>query len=78
MEVIITSPTYEGVVSDIKGIAEETHRFGAVLIVDEAHGAHFNFNDKFPGKCGKMRCRCSYSEYSQDTAVIYADGTSSS
>lgn len=54
-EVIITSPTYEGVVSDIKGIAEETHRFGAVLIVDEAHGAHFNFNDKFPEsavKCG--------------------------
>ena len=54
-EVIITSPTYEGVVSDIKGIAEETHRFGAVLIVDEAHGAHFNFHDKFPEsavKCG--------------------------
>ena len=47
-EGIITSPTYEGVVSDIKGIAEETHRFGAVLIVDEAHGAHFGFHSYFP------------------------------
>lgn len=39
--VIITSPTYEGVVSDIKSIAELVHNLGAVLIVDEAHGAHF-------------------------------------
>lgn len=46
--VIITSPTYEGVVSDISSIAEIVHRFGSMLIVDEAHGAHFNYSDKFP------------------------------
>jgi len=39
--VLITSPTYEGVVSDIRAIAEAAHEAGAVLIVDEAHGAHF-------------------------------------
>ncbi len=39
--VVVTSPTYEGVVSDIKGIAEAVHRAGKVLLVDEAHGAHF-------------------------------------
>ncbi len=47
--VIITSPTYEGVVSDIKAIAEVTHRYGIPLLVDEAHGAHLGFNQYFPG-----------------------------
>lgn len=53
--VIITSPTYEGVVSDIKTISDICHKFGAKLFVDEAHGAHFPFHNKFPAeaiKCG--------------------------
>lgn len=41
--VIITSPTYEGVISDIRTIAEIAHRYGIYLIVDEAQGAHLNF-----------------------------------
>ena len=46
--VVITSPTYEGVVSDISLIADICHRSGAFLLVDEAHGAHFGFDDYFP------------------------------
>ena len=46
--VIITSPTYEGIVSDIKTISKIVHSHGAVLIVDEAHGAHFGFDPRFP------------------------------
>lgn len=46
--VIITSPTYEGVVSDISEIADICHKYGAFLLVDEAHGAHFGFDDYFP------------------------------
>jgi len=46
--VMITSPTYDGVVSDVKGIVETVHRYGHPLIVDEAHGAHFGFFDGFP------------------------------
>ncbi len=46
--VLITSPTYDGVVSDIRRIAQITHRHGAVLIVDEAHGAHFAMHPYFP------------------------------
>lgn len=46
--VIITSPTYEGKVSDIKAIAEICHRYKTPLIVDEAHGAHFIFSKRFP------------------------------
>lgn len=41
--VIIVSPTYEGVVSDIEKIAKIAHKFNKPLIVDEAHGAHFEF-----------------------------------
>lgn len=46
--VFITSPTYEGVVSDVARIAKITHSFGVPLIVDEAHGAHFGFHPYFP------------------------------
>lgn len=53
--VILTSPTYEGIVSDIRGIAEVCHRHtsgahpqGVPLLVDEAHGAHLGFHDFFP------------------------------
>ncbi|WP_302626494.1 aminotransferase class I/II-fold pyridoxal phosphate-dependent enzyme [uncultured Eubacterium sp.] len=44
--VIITSPTYDGILSDIKKIARVVHRHHAVLIVDEAHGAHLGISDK--------------------------------
>ena len=46
--VVIVSPTYDGVVSDIGGIAEAVHEKGIPLIVDEAHGAHFGFHPYFP------------------------------
>ena len=39
--VILTSPTYEGVVSDIASIARLCHARGVPLLVDEAHGAHY-------------------------------------
>ena len=46
--VIIVSPTYEGLVSDIKGIAKVVHDHNKLLIVDEAHGAHFAWDHSFP------------------------------
>lgn len=46
--VFLTSPTYDGIVSDIKGIAEIVHRYHIPLIVDEAHGAHFGIASGFP------------------------------
>jgi len=47
--VLITSPTYEGVISDIKRIAEIAHARGIPVIVDEAHGAHLDLGGKFAG-----------------------------
>ena len=46
--VILTSPTYDGVVSDIRTIAQTVHKRGIFLIVDEAHGAHLAFSPYFP------------------------------
>lgn len=46
--IIITSPTYEGIVSDIRKIKEICTKYGAYLIVDEAHGALYPFCDKLP------------------------------
>ncbi len=52
--VILTSPTYDGVVSDVAGIAEEVHARGIPLIVDEAHGAHFGFHPYFPKNASQL------------------------
>ena len=47
--VLIVSPTYDGIVSDVEKIAKIVHAHGIPLIVDEAHGAHFSFgNGVFP------------------------------
>ena len=46
--VLMVSPTYDGIVSDVKAIADVAHKAGIPLIVDEAHGAHFAYGDAFP------------------------------
>ena len=46
--VVITSPTYYGVCSDIEKLARHVHSAGMFLLVDEAHGAHFAFSESLP------------------------------
>ncbi len=48
--VLITSPNYCGILSDIEVIADIVHDHGMLLIVDQAHGAHLNFFDHYAGK----------------------------
>jgi arginine/lysine/ornithine decarboxylase len=45
--VILPSPNYYGICSDIKAIADVVHQAGKVLIVDQAHGAHLHFFHKY-------------------------------
>lgn len=52
---VLTSPTYEGVLSDVEQIAEFLHGKGIPLIVDEAHGAHFGLAHGIP----ENSCRAS-------------------
>lgn len=46
--VVVTSPSYDGVISDISSIARVCHARGALLFVDEAHGAHLGLGGGFP------------------------------
>lgn len=46
--VLVTSPTYDGILSDVKAIAEVVHAHNIPLIVDGAHGAHLGFVLEFP------------------------------
>ncbi len=46
--VLITSPGYYGICSDIKEIAQIVHSYNKILIVDEAHGSHLRFSKELP------------------------------
>ena len=57
--VLIVSPTYEGRISPIHEIAEVVHKYGKILIVDEAHGAHLVLSqdgdyEMYSRKCGNQ------------------------
>jgi arginine decarboxylase len=46
--VMMVYPTYHGVCGDLRAIAQITHQYNIPLLVDEAHGAHFNFHPNLP------------------------------
>lgn len=46
--VLIINPTYYGVATDIKSIANVVHSYNIPLLVDEAHGPHLVFNENLP------------------------------
>ena len=52
--VLLTSPGYFGMAAEVKAIAEIVHAHNAVLLVDEAHGPHLGFHEKFPPSA--MQC----------------------
>ena len=56
--VVLTSPTYEGVISNIQEIADVVHAHNALLVIDCAHGAHLGFTQN---------------EYIPDSYIRYAD-----
>ena len=49
--VILPSPNYYGICSDVAAIAETTHAAGKILIIDQAHGAHLKFFHRYG--CGR-------------------------
>lgn len=46
--IIVTSPSYEGIVSNMEAIKKLCEKYGAYLIADEAHGALYPYSDKLP------------------------------
>lgn len=62
--VLIINPTYYGVSTDIVKIAEIVHDYGAILMVDEAHGPHLKFNEKIAYFSDGSRSRYLCTEHS--------------
>lgn len=54
--VVLTSPTYEGIISDIRGISEICTEAEIPLIVDEAHGAHLGLFEEGGFPDGAVKC----------------------
>ena len=46
--VFVNNPTYYGICSNLKAITDYAHSKGMMVLVDEAHGTHFYFNDRLP------------------------------
>lgn len=46
--VLVNNPTYYGICSDLKWIAEQAHAAGMLCLADEAHGTHFYFGEGLP------------------------------
>lgn len=44
----LVSPSYYGITSDLAEIADICHEYGAMLLVDEAHGGHLYFHEELP------------------------------
>ena len=45
---VLVSPTYQGLASDLPALVAIAHRHGAAVLVDEAHGGHFGFDSSLP------------------------------
>ncbi|WP_308637000.1 aminotransferase class I/II-fold pyridoxal phosphate-dependent enzyme [Paenibacillus silvisoli] len=46
--VFLTNPSYYGLSLDLAPYAELIHKHGKLLLVDEAHGAHYGLHPQFP------------------------------
>lgn len=56
--VYITSPDYLGNMNDIRALTDVAHKFGALMLVDNAHGAYLHFLSEIrhPVDCGADMC----------------------
>lgn len=72
--IVITNPTFYGVCSDLESIASIAHKHNMLLLVDEAHGAHFGFNKRLP----KSALQCGADMVAQSTHKTLPSMTQSS
>lgn len=53
--IYLVNPNYIGICSDLREIIRIAHAHGKIVIVDEAHGAHFDFHPGFPRSAVKLK-----------------------
>ena len=46
--VLVNNPTYYGICSNLREIVKIAHKYGMLVLVDEAHGTHFYFHEALP------------------------------
>jgi arginine/lysine/ornithine decarboxylase len=46
--ILITNPTYYGFATDLKEVVKFAHTHNMLVLVDEAHGTHLQFNENLP------------------------------
>ncbi|MGE5415505.1 MAG: aminotransferase class I/II-fold pyridoxal phosphate-dependent enzyme [Acidobacteriota bacterium] len=46
--VLLVNPTYHGIISNVREIADIVHSYDIPLLVDEAHGPHLGFHEDLP------------------------------
>lgn len=52
--ILLIHPTYFGATSDLESIITLAHKRNIVVLVDEAHGAHFSFHPDLPPNAGQL------------------------
>ncbi len=52
--IILTSPNYFGISSNIEDVIKKLKDIGLKVIIDSAHGAHFGFNERLPKSMAKL------------------------
>lgn len=67
--VIITSPTYEGYISDLSSIYDICREYNTALIVDAAHGSHFSFSEIFSQKINRY-CDVSIMSFHKNLSAL--------
>jgi len=50
----LTSPGYNGICAQVAEIADIVRSYGALLLLDEAHGAHLGFSRSLPASAGHL------------------------
>lgn len=69
---LITSPNYYGFCADVAGLAQVAHAYGALLLVDGAHGAHFPFSEALPTPLGGYADLFAHSQHKTMDALTQA------
>lgn len=54
--ILITYPNYYGICTDIRDIVKEAKKYGMKVLIDGAHGAHFEASDLLPESVIRMGC----------------------
>lgn len=52
--ILLINPTYYGIMSELEAIIKYAHSKGLLVLVDEAHGAHFPFHQELPSAATEL------------------------